>query len=77
MTFGVYIAGFQVIFGSKRGFFDQFCGHFMSFLWVEGLQSKLVVGDIWRIYRGFSGNIWLKKEGFWPILCSFYVIFMG
>ena len=37
MTFGVYIGGFQVIFGSKRGFFDQFCGHFMSFLWVEGL----------------------------------------
>ena len=41
------------------------------------LQSKVVVGDIWRIYSEFSGNIWLKKEVFWPILWSFYVMFMG
>ena len=89
MTFCVYIADFLGNIWLKRRFFDQFCGHFMSLLWVEGLcrgvqgkgtksrflglserfgdyilHNKLVVDDIWRIYRGFSGNIWLEKSFF-------------
>ena len=54
MTFGVYIGGFQVIFGSKRGFFDQFCGHFMSFLWVEGLCRGIGQKSRFWTYRALQ-----------------------
>ena len=37
MTFGVYIAGFQVIFGSKGGFLNNFVVILCHFYGVEGL----------------------------------------
>ena len=42
------------------------------------LQSKLIVDDIWRIYSGFSGSIWLKRR-FFDQFCGHFMsfLFMG